>query len=70
MCKVLVVYYSLYGHIYKMAQAVAEGVRDCGAYCLEAEGIEPSSHIVEPPPHARMRRPNGTGATAMMFCLG
>jgi NAD(P)H dehydrogenase (quinone) len=28
MCKVLVVYYSLYGHIYKMAEAVAEGVRE------------------------------------------
>lgn len=28
MCKVLVVYYSLYGHIYRMAEAVAEGVRE------------------------------------------
>lgn len=27
MCKVLIVYYSMYGHIYKMAEAVAEGVR-------------------------------------------
>ena len=26
--KVLVVFYSMYGHIYKMAQAVAEGVRE------------------------------------------
>ncbi|MHB1185310.1 MAG: NAD(P)H:quinone oxidoreductase [Desulfobulbia bacterium] len=25
--KILIVYYSMYGHIYKMAQAVAEGVR-------------------------------------------
>lgn len=25
--KVLIVYYSMYGHIYKMAQAIAEGVR-------------------------------------------
>jgi NAD(P)H dehydrogenase (quinone) len=33
MCKVLVVYYSMYGHIYKMAGAVAEGVR-------EVEGCE------------------------------
>lgn len=34
MGKVLVVYYSMYGHIYKMAEAVAEGVREiagCGA---------------------------------------
>jgi len=30
MCKVLIVYYSLYGHIYKMALAVAEGVRAAG----------------------------------------
>lgn len=28
MCKVLVVYYSLYGHVYRMAEAVAEGVRE------------------------------------------
>jgi len=27
MCKVLIVEYSMYGHIYKMAEAVAEGVR-------------------------------------------
>jgi len=27
MCKVLIVYYSMYGHIYKMAEAVGEGVR-------------------------------------------
>jgi len=26
--KVLVVFYSMYGHVYKMAQAVAEGVRE------------------------------------------
>jgi NAD(P)H dehydrogenase (quinone) len=31
MTKVLVLYYSSYGHIEKMAQAVAEGVRDAGA---------------------------------------
>lgn len=28
MCKVLIVYYSMYGHICKMAEAVAEGVRE------------------------------------------
>lgn len=27
MCKVLIAYYSMYGHIYRMAEAVAEGVR-------------------------------------------
>lgn len=27
MCKVLIVHYSMYGHVYKMAEAVAEGVR-------------------------------------------
>ncbi|MCK9986598.1 MAG: NAD(P)H dehydrogenase (quinone) [Azoarcus sp.] len=31
MAKVLVLYYSSYGHIEKMAAAVAEGVRDAGA---------------------------------------
>jgi len=28
MCRVLIVYYSMYGHIYRMAEAVAEGVRE------------------------------------------
>ena len=28
MCKVAIVYYSMYGHILKMAEAVAEGVRE------------------------------------------
>jgi NAD(P)H dehydrogenase (quinone) len=28
MCKVAIIQYSMYGHIYKMAEAVAEGVRD------------------------------------------
>jgi len=27
-CKVLIVYYSMYGHIYRMAEAIAEGVRE------------------------------------------
>lgn len=34
MCKILIIHYSMYGHIYKMAEAVAEGVRGvagCGA---------------------------------------
>lgn len=31
MSKVLVLYYSSYGHIEKMATAVAEGVREAGA---------------------------------------
>ena len=28
MCKVLIVHYSMYGHIYRMAEAVAEGVNE------------------------------------------
>lgn len=28
MCKLLIVHYSMYGHIYRMAEAVAEGVRE------------------------------------------
>jgi NAD(P)H dehydrogenase (quinone) len=28
MCKVTIIHYSMYGHIYKMAEAVAEGVRE------------------------------------------
>ena len=30
MTKVLILYYSAYGHMERMAQAVAEGVRDAG----------------------------------------
>ena len=32
--RIFIVYYSLYGHIHKMAQAVSEGVHDAG---FEAE---------------------------------
>jgi NAD(P)H dehydrogenase (quinone) len=32
MAKVLVVYYSAYGHIETMAKAVAEGAREAGAH--------------------------------------
>ncbi|MBI5483379.1 MAG: NAD(P)H:quinone oxidoreductase, partial [Deltaproteobacteria bacterium] len=28
MCKVTIIQYSMYGHIYRMAEAVAEGVRE------------------------------------------
>ena len=31
MTKVLILYYSAYGHMERMAQAIAEGVRDAGA---------------------------------------
>lgn len=31
MTKVLILYYSAYGHMERMAEAVAEGVRDAGA---------------------------------------
>ena len=34
MAKVLVLYYSSYGHIEKMAAAIAEGVRDAGAEAI------------------------------------
>ncbi|BCO11265.1 NAD(P)H dehydrogenase, Type IV [Citrifermentans bremense] len=36
--KVLVVYYSMYGHIHRMAEAVAEGVRELpgGGGCIKA----------------------------------
>ena len=33
MARILVLYYSSYGHIAKMADAVAEGVRDAGHEC-------------------------------------
>jgi NAD(P)H dehydrogenase (quinone) len=28
MCKITIIQYSLYGHIYKLSEAVAEGVRE------------------------------------------
>ncbi len=46
MCKVLIVHYSMYGHIYKMAEAVAEGVRavaGCGAVIKKVPETLPST---------------------------
>ena len=37
MTKVLILYYSAYGHMERMAQAVAEGVRDAGAEAASSE---------------------------------
>jgi NAD(P)H dehydrogenase (quinone) len=52
MAKVLVLYYSAYGHIEKMAQAVAEGAREAGASVdikrvpeLVPEEVAKSSHF-------------------------
>jgi multimeric flavodoxin WrbA len=42
MTKVLILYYSAYGHMERMAQAVAEGVRDAGVEGHQASaGIGP-----------------------------
>ena len=40
MTKVLVLYYSSYGHIEKMADAVAQGAREAGAEVVDAYGSE------------------------------
>jgi len=52
MTKVLVLYYSSYGHIERMAEAVAEGVRDAGAEAvikrvpeLVPEDVAKASHF-------------------------
>jgi NAD(P)H dehydrogenase (quinone) len=37
--KVLVVYYSLYGHTHRMAQAVAEGARSCSGVTVEIKRV-------------------------------
>jgi NAD(P)H dehydrogenase (quinone) len=37
--KVLVVYYSMYGHVYRMAQAVAEGARSAGGVDAELRQV-------------------------------
>ena len=51
MAKILVLYYSAYGHIVTMAYAVAEGARETGAQVdikrvpeLVPEGVARSSH--------------------------
>jgi NAD(P)H dehydrogenase (quinone) len=51
MAKVLVLYYSAYGHIEKMAEAVAEGAREAGAHVdikrvpeLVPEGVAKAAH--------------------------
>ncbi len=65
MPKVLVLYYSSYGHIEKMAEAVAEGARGAGAQVdikrvpeTVPEEIARSSHfkLDQPAPIARDRR--------------
>jgi NAD(P)H dehydrogenase (quinone) len=40
MTKVLVLYYSAYGHIERMAQAVADGVRQAGAEAVIKAGAD------------------------------
>jgi len=37
--KALVVYYSLYGHIYKMAQAIAQGVKELSGSTVEIKRV-------------------------------
>src|SRR5437763_14268295 len=63
MAKVLVLYYSAYGHIEKMANAVAEGAREAGASVdikrvpeLVPEAIAKASHykLDQPAPIAKI----------------
>lgn len=56
--KVQVVFYSMYGHVYKMAEAVAEGARS-------VEGVEVSLYQVEElVPDAALERTGGKAARA------
>ena len=63
MAKVLVLYYSAYGHIEKMANAVAEGAREAGATVdikrvpeLVPEAVAKASHykLDQPAPVAKI----------------
>src|SRR3954464_11711660 len=63
MAKVLVLYYSAYGHIQQMAEAVAEGAREAGADVdirrvpeLVPEEVARASgyRLAQPHPHARI----------------
>lgn len=38
--KILIVFYSMYGHIYQMAQAVAEGVQEAGGEPVLRQAVE------------------------------
>jgi NAD(P)H dehydrogenase (quinone) len=54
--KILIVYYSKYGHILKMAQAAAEGVvsvKDCEAVLRRAEEFEDEQKRIETDQYAR-----------------
>ena len=42
MTRILVLYYSSYGHIARMAEAVAAGAREAGAACWEVSASLPS----------------------------
>ncbi|MCX5865256.1 MAG: NAD(P)H:quinone oxidoreductase [Deltaproteobacteria bacterium] len=54
--KILIVYYSMYGHIYKMAQAVAEGVR-------LVEGVDVDlRHVPETLPEAVLEKMGAVAA--------
>src|SRR5258708_9925104 len=64
MTKVLVLYYSAYGHIEKMANAVAEGAREAGATVdikrapeLVPEAVAKASHykLDQPAPVAKIQ---------------
>jgi NAD(P)H dehydrogenase (quinone) len=49
MCKVLIVFYSMYGHIYKMAEAAAEGVgevADCKAIVKRVPETLPTEILI------------------------
>ncbi len=84
MTKVLVLYYSSYGHIEKMASAVAEGVRETGAEAvikrvpeLAPEDIARKSgfRLDQPAPIARLPScPNMTPSSSafrpvLVICL-
>ena len=68
MTKVLVLYYSAYGHIEAMANAVAEGAREAGAAVdikrvpeLVPEAVAKASHykLDQAAPVAKVSRPGG-----------
>ena len=52
MPKILVLYYSSYGHLAKMADAVAEGARSAGAE-VDVRRVPGRSPRVSPPPNGK-----------------
>ena len=66
MSKVLVLYYSSYGHIEKMAEAVAKGARDAGAEVAVKRVPELVPEEIARKSHFKCKSMDLTGQTSLI----